>query len=301
MLSFRLLSILTFLVSNHISAVYAADELVILTINLHTYQELRQEGDTPQQRIERNQPLLATVAQAIADLDADLVCLQEVGEWRGDVRNPETAPFGKGQSNAANKINRLLGGRYNIHMDWSHYGWDIWREGVAIFSKTPFRETESRFVTKDQSHQFWKSRNIARAETEVKGIGKIDIFSVHTGWWDDKKEPFQAQFSNIMKWAEEVRVNNKPDAIILCGDFNIEAGSPAYHFVTKNFGYNDLYYQANPAGLMDATIDGKRIDYILMNEGSPLEVTAAQRIFTKKDYGRVSDHKGIYVRISPKK
>ena len=39
---------------------------------------------------------------------------------------------------------------------------------------------------------------------------------------------------------------------------------------------------------------GRRIDYILMSDGSPFEVTRSRRVFTEGDLGRVSDHVGVY-------
>jgi hypothetical protein len=62
---------------------------------------------------------------------------------------------------------------------------------------------------------------------------------------------------------------------------------------------------ANPDGMFDATIGGgadgwedssagQRIDYILMNDDSSLDVKRARRVFTENDLGRVSDHVGIY-------
>ncbi len=288
---------------------FAEQSLKVLTINLHSYQELKQEGDTPQQRIVRNKPILARVAQAINDLNADIVCLQEVAEWRGDVKNPDVAAFGQGKSNAANIIKSLLNSDYHLYMDWSHYAWDEWREGVAILSKTPFSVTESRFVSHSQSHQYWKSRNIVRIETLIEPFGKINVFSAHTGWWNDKEEPFQYQFSNIAKWRDQLKINNPESSTFICGDLNIKAGSEGYQWITQNYNVSDAYYLVNPQGLTDATIGkgidaidskGDRIDYLLLDDDSHLKVKSAKRLFNKSDYGRVSDHLGVFFTLTKK-
>ena len=78
--------------------------------------------------------------------------------------------------------------------------------------------------------------------------------------------------------------------------------------MTTGTGYSDQYALANPDGLHDATIggaidgwqssdSGKRIDYILMNDDSPLTVREAAIVFTEERYGVVSDHAGIYARF----
>jgi maltose 6'-phosphate phosphatase len=75
--------------------------------------------------------------------------------------------------------------------------------------------------------------------------------------------------------------------------------------MTQGTGSSDQYALANPDGMFDATIGGgadgwedssagQRIDYILMNDDSSLDVKRARRVFTENDLGRVSDHVGIY-------
>jgi maltose 6'-phosphate phosphatase len=165
--------------------------------------------------------------------------------------------------------------------------------------------TESRFVSKPDNgrRESWKSRNVPMAKRDVPRMGAVTVFSVHTGWWDDPDEPFQDQYRRLLDLAAEV--NEPASMTILCGDFNIAAGSPGYPFMTQGTGFSDQYALANPDGMFDATIGGRadgwedsssgqRIDYILMNDDSSLEVKRARRAFTKKVLGRVSDHVGIY-------
>ncbi len=74
----------------------------------------------------------------------------------------------------------------------------------------------------------------------------------------------------------------------------------------------DAYAVANPEGFNDATVaggadgweddaSGRRIDYILVDHNSALEVVSAQRVFTSDDFGRVSDHVGVYVVFEKKR
>ena len=97
---------------NNFSANYAArhERLKILTLNLHCYQEDDQVAK------------LARIARAINDLDVDIVCLQEVGELWND-------GHGDWNSNAARIIKDQLAEPYHYHGDWSHLGFQKYREG----------------------------------------------------------------------------------------------------------------------------------------------------------------------------
>jgi len=292
-------------------------DLSVLTLNLHTYQELRSEGvaeseltdELARERIDSYGPLFDRIADAINKLDPDIVCFQEVGEWSGgNTDDPDSILFGSSDGNMVNQILQRLDKPYLYSMDWSHYGFDVWLEGSAILSKHPLIDTGSRFISNPDNghHEFWKSRNVPMARIDLPGTGDVNVFSVHTGWWDDEEEPFQDQYRNLLAWAGEIA--SPHGTTVLCGDFNVPADSEMREFMTEGTGYSDQYALANPDGLHDATIggaidgwegsdSGQRVDYILMNDGSPLKVVEARIIFTEESYGIVSDHAGIYARF----
>jgi len=294
-------------------------DLTVLTLNLHTYQGLHTVGTDEAeltdalalQRIEAYGPIFDRIAAGIDKLDPDIICFQEVGEWAGHAPNdPESVSFGATNTNMAHQIRSRLGYQYYHNtMDWSHYGWDVWLEGSAILSKYPITATESRFISSPEHSRrdFWKSRNVPMARINVPRIGAIAVFSVHAGWWDDPEEPFQEQYGRLLDWAAEI--TEDASATILCGDFNVPAGSSMYRFLTEDTGYSDQYLLAKPDGMFDATISGgadgwedndigQRIDYVLMNDDSPLEVTSTRRVFTEEHLGRVSDHVGVYAEFA---
>jgi maltose 6'-phosphate phosphatase len=290
-------------------------DLTVLTLNLHTYQESKSAGtderhltnEMAKQRIASYGPIFDRIAAGIDALDPDIICFQEVGEWAGRPEDdPESAAFGGTDSNMVYQILSRLGDlRYHYTMDWSHYGWQVWMEGSAILSKHPIAYSDSRFISSPGTsrHESWRSRNVPTATIDVPVIGDVAVYSVHAGWWDDPEEPAQAQFRRLFDWIGEL--DESTPTTILCGDFNAPAGGPAYRFVTTGTGFSDQYLIANPDGMYDATIGGdadgwasnrtdQRIDYILMNDEAPLRVSSARRVFTKADFGRVSDHVGIY-------
>ena len=279
----------------------------ILTLNLHSYQEHKTLEDTVLERLRKHEPLFDRIASAIIDLDIDVVCLQEVAEVRTESL---TTPYGKALSNAAQCINMRIanGEKYKVTQDWSHYAWDSWREGLASLSIHPITNASSRYIAANQSKAWWKSRNILLAQIEVPRVGLLNIFSVHTGWWDDKEEPAQPQFDSLRTWANAEHTGDVT-ATFLCGDFNAAAGSPGYSYWEDAGGYTDQYLLANPDGMFDPTINGhidgwleespeKRIDHIFLKNGSLFRVHEAHLIFTEFTYGRVSDHAGIYAIFS---
>lgn len=300
-----------------------AADLRVLTLNLHTYQELDTAGvpeseltdELARQRIEAYGPIFDRIAHGISELDPDLICLQEVGEWpAGNHDKPGALKFGSSDSNMVHQIlSRLPDRRYSYTADWSHLGWDVWLEGSAVLSKYPLNFTASRFVSSADTvphSNDWKSRNVPMAKLEAPGLGEISVFSVHTGWWDDPDEPFQQQYRRLLEWVGDVSASSA--VTILCGDFNVAAGSAGYEFMLEGSGFADQYALANPDGFLDATIgagadgweesdDGQRIDYILMNDDSPLEVARARRVFTSGEFGLVSDHVGVFVEFRLKK
>ncbi len=264
------------------------------------------------QRVEAYGPIFDRIAHGIAELDPDIVCLQEVGEWPGTKSDSRGEfEFGSSDSNMVHQVlSRLPDHRYEYTMDWSHFAWGVWLEGSAILSKYPLVYSESRFISRPDTiphSNDWKSRNVPMAKLEVPGAGEISVFSVHAGWWDDPDEPFDEQYGRLLGWVEDVSASSA--VTILCGDFNVAAGSAGYEFMLEGTGFTDQYAIANPEGFLDATIgagaDGweesdkaQRIDYVLMNEDSPLEATRARRVFTKREFGRVSDHIGVLVEFS---
>ena len=292
-----------------------ANDLAVLTLNLHTYQQIEtadvaEEDLTDRlaaQRVAAYGPIFDRIAAGIDELDPDIICLQEVGEWPS-ARHVESGEplFGGSETNMVHQIlSRLPERRYEVTMDWSHFGWGVWMEGSAVLSKHPMTGTASRFISSAANNRRnnWKSRNVPMARTDVPGVGVVQAFSVHAGWWDDPDEPFREQLGRLLDWVAEIEL---PDTTtILCGDFNVAAGEAGYASLTQDSGFQDQYALANPDGMFDATIrggtdgweqsdSGRRIDYILMNDGGALEVTRARRVFTDKELGRVSDHVGVY-------
>ncbi len=268
---------------------FQREQLKVLILNLHCYQEENQDEKFTQ------------IAKAINELDVDIVCLQEVAEYWRDGQ-------GDWESNSAKLINDRLTKPFHLHTDWSHLGFDKYREGVAILSRFPLSHHESRYVS--DSHDIYSihSRKVVMARAHVPYIGAINVFSAHLSWVEDG---FQGQFQQLHQWADSLQ-GDDVKATLLCGDFNITAGSTGYEYVVNANQYDDQYLAANEQGVFeqvfrvndahwqDLLADDYRIDYIFMNKASQLQVTSAKVLFTDDDYGRVSDHCGYFLTFEPK-
>ncbi len=264
------------------------EPLKVLILNLHCYQEDNQDYKFSQ------------IAKAIDELNVDVVCLQEVAELWND-------GAGDWESNSAKIINDRLATPYHLHSDWSHLGFDKYREGVALLSKYPLSKQDSKYVSDSHDGYSIHSRKVVMAQIKVPYMGLVNIFSAHLSWWEDG---FAEQFKRLCDWAE-TKQSAQVNATLLCGDFNITPGSKGYHQVVDAHQYDDQYLAANSQGVFEKIFrvndpywngylsDDYRIDYIFMNKTSGLRVTSATVLFTEEDYGRVSDHRGYFMTFEP--
>ncbi len=260
---------------------FLREQLKVLILNLHCYQEENQDQK------------FTTIAKTIDELNIDIVCLQEVAEYWNDGQ-------GDWASNSARIINERLNNPFYIHHDWSHLGFDQYREGVALLSRYPMSHHDSRYVSDSDDIYDINSRKVVTARIYVPYIGFINVFSAHLSWLEGG---FQEQFYRLRDWATQ-NDNNDIKATLLCGDFNITAGSNGYEMVVDSMQYEDQYLAVNKRGVFDKIFkvndahwqdlltDDYRIDYIFMNKNSQIKATSARVIFTDQDYGRVSDHCG---------
>jgi maltose 6'-phosphate phosphatase len=133
------------------------------------------------------------------------------------------------------------------------------------------------------------------------------VFSAHLSWIEDG---FKDQFNRLSEWAES-KQSDQVKATLLCGDFNIAAGSEGYSMVVDLHQYDDQFLAANSPGVFDKIFkvndhhwqdylaDDYRIDFIFMHKTSELVVKSGAVLFTEQDYGRVSDHCGYLMTFEP--
>jgi maltose 6'-phosphate phosphatase len=265
------------------------DRLKVLTLNLHCCQEDNQDAK------------LSVIAQAIRDLDIDIVCLQEVAE-------PWNNGLGQWYSNTAHIIRERVGRAYHLHQDWSHLGFDRYREGCAILSRHELIGTDSGYVSISRDPFNIHARRVVHARINVPYVGPVNIFSSHLSWINDG---FREQLPRLRQWANEQH-SGEVAATLLCGDFNVPAGSEGYDLATRDGNFTDQFLLAQvrqryeegygpPPGpqVRPDPADG-RIDFLFAHRDSRMEPVAARELFTATDYGRVSDHTGYMVEFEPR-
>jgi maltose 6'-phosphate phosphatase len=259
----------------------APPRLKVMVLNLHCYQEADQQRKFRQ------------IAAAIDELEVDVVCFQEVAENWNEGR-------GDWGSNSARIINEQLRRPYHLASDWSHLGFDRYREGVAVLSRHPIVRQESRYVSRSQDPYSIHARKVVLAQIDVPAIGIVNVFSTHLSWWNDG---FAEQFGSLRQWAREAH-GTRVAGTLLCGDFNIEAGSRGYELVLESGEYEDGFLAATRPDAFSAVFGNRtsgwreqlrgdgRIDYVFVRKGSGLRVIGGHELFTEHAYGRVSDHTG---------
>ena len=265
------------------------EPLKLMILNLHCYQEAQQDEKFTQ------------IAKAIDDLDVDIVCFQEVAElWNEG--------FGDWKTHSANIINNRLKHAFHLYSDWSHLGFDKYREGVAILSRYPLHNQSARYVSDSDSIFSIHARKVIMAQVNVPTMGLINVFSAHLSWWEDG---FSQQFKKLSSWASELQ-DQSVSATLLCGDFNITSGSEGYQLIVNANEYEDQFLaiqdqcafekilKVNDAYWSNSHAEDYRIDYIFMNKVSDLKVHSGRVLFTDDDYGRVSDHCGYLMSFEPK-
>jgi len=263
--------------------------LKVLILNLHCCQEDHQDDK------------LSQIAKAISELEVDIVCLQEVAElWNEG--------HGDWQTNTARIINERLASPYHLVSDWSHRGFERYREGVAILSRHPLRKHAARYVSATTDPYDIHARKVVMAQVEVPCVGPVNVFSSHLSWWEDG---FGEQFQNLRQWAAREH-GRQVRATLLGGDFNIKAGGDGYRLVVASNEYTDQFLSVRAPELCRRIFEGgdalalrdldddQRIDYVFLRRGSALRAVSARLVFTDQDYGPVSDHPGYLMTFVPK-
>ncbi|KXZ40419.1 maltose 6'-phosphate phosphatase [Alkalithermobacter thermoalcaliphilus JW-YL-7 = DSM 7308] len=260
----------------------------LLTLNCHSWQEENQ--------IDK----IKYIAKVIKQKKYDVIALQEVSQSinKGIVyKNIKEDNFAL---LLLDELKKLTVDEYSLNWDFSHIGYDIYEEGVAILTKHPVIENTSFFVTNSNDTNFWKTRKILKSTIDYKGKN-ISFFSCHLGWWDDKEEPFKSQVDNLINQAKQENL------FFLMGDFNNDAH-------TKGEGYDylikkGLYDTYNIAKIKDdgITVKGKiagweknkqglRIDMIFVNK--PVNIDYSKVIFNGENGEVVSDHFGVEIQVN---
>ncbi|RHH70044.1 MULTISPECIES: endonuclease/exonuclease/phosphatase family protein [Vagococcus] len=269
-----------------------------LTLNIHSWME--------KETIKK----MDILANFIISQDLDGISLQEVNQLI-DAQNevnplhfisPENErPVIKQDNYALCLVKKLaeLGATYYWSWTYSHIGYDIYEEGVAILSKVPIKPY-AVLVSNVDDKKSVQRRMMLCAELTVSSK-PILVTSNHYSWWDtDSRTGFQ------IEWKLSKQYLDKFSGVkLLFGDFNgpDNIKNETYDLVNETF--IDTYKLSDKVighYTIPEEIDGWegtkeqfRIDYAFISEKH--RVRLHQVVLDGDIYPCVSDHYGIMVLI----
>lgn len=276
----------------------------IMTLNLHTYQEIEKDKfNNLEEFFIDYRSINEKIAKTIKDKDIDIICLQEAAQHKAMPEVMKSGEIKIRKYNAILELQRILREtyklEYNFIWDWSHYGWNVWEEGIGILTRHRIKEVETRYVSSEANLEDIFSRKVAKAVLDFNGE-VLEVYSAHLNWWE---KGFKTDIDNLLHWiSEKGHFGN----FILAGDFNNPAGAEGYNYLMSKTVNGrkliDVDYMADADNFNRATIRGdvfnstQRIDYIITGDSKELSVINCECIFTE-DKDRVSDHMGLIAEL----
>lgn len=269
-----------------------------LTLNIHSWME------------EDTEEKMDILVHYIISSGLDGVSLQEVNQ-RIDAL-PEENPLHfvppinektiiKQDNYALCLVKRLaeLGEEYHWSWTYSHVGYGIYEEGVAILSKKPLQSQAVLVSSVDKKTDV--TRRMMLCSKLTVQDKELFVTSSHYSWWNEEtKHGFQDEWT-----LSKLFLDKLSGFILLCGDFNgpDTIKNETYDLVTKSF-VDTFELAEHPSGryTIPKEIDGwkhtkeqLRIDYIFASE--PCQVRSHDVIFDGENYPCISDHYGVVVSI----
>ena len=144
----------------------------LLTLNCHSWQEDNQINK------------IKYLAQVIKKNQYDVIALQEVSQRIDEEKVNNLIKKDNFAMLLVNELNNINENKYNFVWDYSHIGYDIYEEGLAILTKNEIVNSKSFYISKTDDKTNYRSRNIVSITIDVNNE-KIDFYSCHAGWWND--------------------------------------------------------------------------------------------------------------------
>lgn len=273
----------------------------ILTLNTHSLIE------------EHYEEKLLQFVEVIKKEQPDVIGMQEVNQRIDSPIRPSVTLHGytrcKGyggvvrmDNHAARLAELLLEQGVTYYWTWIpvKLGYEIYDEGLALFSSKPILETQQFPTSRIQDYNNWKKRKMLGIRTAHSE--DTWFYTVHMGWWKDEEEPFKMQWDKV-----ENALADHTGNVWVMGDFNSPAQvrGEGYDYV-KSFGWKDSYCMAaekDGGNTVEGVIDGwrndetegtgMRIDLIWSRE--EVNVKSSHVICDGKNYPIVSDHYGVMI------
>jgi len=268
----------------------------LLTLNLHSHDRSFEKSHL--------QARLEILAEFIRSQKPDVIAMQECSQEKdapimktpgqGFVPLKEQMPLREG--NAAALLCELLreeDGFWNWSWCGVKLGYDIFEEGLALFSRIPMTSVSDYWISTVRDRSNWKSRKALVAQLE----NHLCVCDVHMGWWNDEEECFHDQMNRLQN------ILSGKEQVFLMGDFNSpsDVRGEGYDRM-KELGWIDTYDLAQEKdsgitvpgeidGWRDGKKNGKRLDYIWTDR--PCSFTRSLTVFSGINEPVISDHFGV--------
>ncbi|MDO4961863.1 MAG: endonuclease/exonuclease/phosphatase family protein [Eubacteriales bacterium] len=263
----------------------------------------------------------ALLIAALLEEKADIIAMQEVSQTVAAPPLGGAAPDGyipaddkiilREDNHAVIVAGELEKAGLSYYYTWIplKIGYDIYEEGIAIFSKSPITETDVVLLSRVDDFHNWKTRKVIGIRTESSNDW---FYSIHLGWWDDEEEPFRDQWLKLMQHCDKKLAHDGACKVWLMGDFNspAETRGEGYDMMKQSRFVNchELALQHDDGCTVIKTIDGwegrssakngLRMDHILCSK--PVVVAASNVLFNGICHPVVSDHFGIRIIVNEK-
>ncbi len=277
----------------------------LITLNTHSIVETDYEEK------------LKLFVDMIVEEQPDVIAMQEVSQRIQSevikVKHPYYIPAETDvefhHDNHAWRVANMLSERgVSYYWSWASIkvSYNIYDEGVAIFCKKKPEDIQSVWVSHNKIFADWAARKALGV-----CVDGIWYYSIHTGWWDDKREPFKDHWDCLRKKAQESCSEN--GLCFIMGDFNSPADvrDQGYDYVIST-GWYDTFQLAKVKDAGTTAFrkidgwaerltegmereDGLRIDYIWCNQ--PISILQSEVIANGINYPVMSDHFGIKIQF----
>ena len=268
----------------------------LLTLNLHSHDRSFDRSVLREH--------IAVLARFLMDEKIDILALQECSQQK-DLPCAQTIPMRflnqeneipLREENAALLLAQKLaeqGMKYEWTWTGVKLGYDLYEEGLALFSRLPIAETEEHWISGIREFACWKSRKALM----IRLKNGLVIFDVHMGWWNDEEERFREQMDRLQS------LSLKETDVLLMGDFNApsDVRGEGYDRM-KELGWTDTYDLAEQRdsgitvpgsidGWRNGDVSGMRLDYIWTRKKR--RVLSSSVVLNGIKGPAISDHVGV--------
>jgi len=223
------------------------------------------------------------LARAIAELEADVVGLQEIH-----------APTTRGDESQAHEIAEILGG-YEVLFEPGRITASGACEGVALLVRRGLEVTDRSAwaLTVDPRDALDAPHQRVVLRAALRGEVLVEVLVTHLSL---SKKARERTIRELIVFAAEERRSTRSDAAVLLGDFNATPADPALAHLEGPGGWVDSWDRANPqdsGATWPAAVPFRRLDYIWAQLGSGWKIAECRRMPIAG-----SDHVGLWARLT---